>query len=100
MGIQVADFEFDSMSVTLPLAYVAFAQNTLTLDPRGAGVYRLYTQYSIWSSYEARQAQKAPVENRILDFVTPDETTSLTDVYTLAYDELKAKYPNYVDKQD
>lgn len=100
MGIEVPDFEFASTGVTLPLVYMALSRNMLNLDPRGPWQYRLFTHYNIWSSYEAREAGKTPVETRILDFLTPPQTTTLAEVYTLAYDQLKVLYPNYIDKQD
>ncbi len=100
MGIEVPDFVFDSTGVTLPMAYIALARNSLSLAPQGPWEYRLLTRYNVWSSFEAREAGKYPVDERVLEFVTPPQTQSLVDVYQLAYEELKRMYPTYIDKQD
>lgn len=100
MGIEVPEYEMSNIGITLPMAYMAIAQNTLTLRPVGPWAYVVSTRYSIWTSYESRQNGKDPMDVRFFEFDTPADTTSLESVYGLAYDRLKQMYPNYIDHQD
>lgn len=100
MGILVPDLALERIGMTLPTAYVAVSKNRVTITPLAANVYRIATTFSVWTSREARQADKAPADTVSVNLVW--DTTNASTVqegYTLIYDEVKKRYPNYVDEQ-
>lgn len=98
MGILVPEFEFEPFGVMFPMAYIAISKNSVMLNPTAAtGVFDVYTRYSVWSSYEARQQDKAAANTVMLQY--PASTQTISEIYTLAYDQLKVMFPNYIDEQ-
>ncbi len=98
MGIMVADLHVERIGITLPNAYIAVSKSRVALTPLATNVYRLDTNYSIWTSHEARLAGKAPLDTTSINLVwdtSADDT--LAHGYTFVYDHIKQRFPNHVD---
>jgi hypothetical protein len=98
MGIIVLDPYTSKQGVTWLNAYISIADalvSTVKQEANELTTYELSCNFRVYYSQQARDDGKPPLGTEYIQTSSPTPVT--TDVYTVLYTALKAKYPNSVD---
>lgn len=77
--------------------YIDIGSNQLSFTKNEAG-FTAASTFAVYYSYEAWAASKEAISMEYIEVSLTSDDLKRTDAYTIIYDALKKKFPNYTDR--
>lgn len=97
MGFLIPELHLEDENYTFQNAYASIADNPIEISKYStSGMFYIKYSYHIWYDLNARIALKDPICSLTYSY-TVSVYDLLQNIYTLTYNDIKQKHPEYID---